>query len=484
MSDDTVQPDGYAHLTSNNISGAASNVKTTVPLDSKGDERRDMVVVNRTDFRTDLPLPPRSENHLSNSLAEQPGLKESAQGGLPRAGQENEIASTGLGSSSIPPQTPQKPSQSKRTGEIPELSSSGPESPPTVTPAQGVAGQLSPKTPSRPVSRSGVKGNERNGSISSSRRSKTKEKDTPVRANLPTSPPAASKIPERKKGRGIPRLLSFLNCCSAPEDANPIDSDNQISPPRKTNKLQPSQGRQATPTRKPDASAAESSTAESKEMSDEKIGGPPYSDIKAAELPKIQDREPESSSASQPPTSASQDSKDSKREEKSPIRQSPVPTDQEPIVSSTNMIIPPEEETSYGQANAPGTASPIPLEPSTTTTPPAESVINDRTREQEEKDKDIEMVDAPPEEPVDDGSMQMADSNQALPPPPPLAPQIDQGSSSVGANRSSVTSANALNERQTWLLPPVRPEFYGKKCLVLDLDETLVHASFKVWNHT
>ena len=479
-----MQPDGYAHLTSNNISGAASNVKTTVPLDSKGDERRDMVVVNRTDFRTDLPLPPRSENHLSNSLAEQPGLKESAQGGLSRAGQENEIASTGLGSSSIPPQTPQKPSQSKRTGEIPELSSSGPESPPTVTPAQGVAGQLSPKTPSRPVSRSGVKGNERNGSISSSRRSKTKEKDTPVRANLPTSPPAANKIPERKKGRGIPRLLSFLNCCSAPEDANPIDSDNQISPPRKTNKLQPSQGRQATPTRKPDASAAESSTAESKEMSDEKIGGPPYSDIKAAELPKIQDREPESSSASQPPTSASQDSKDSKREEKSPIRQSPVPTDQEPIVSSTNMIIPPEEETSYGQANAPGTASPIPLEPSTTTTPPAESVINDRTREQEEKDKDIEMVDAPSEEPVDDGSMQMADSNQALPPPPPLAPQIDQGSSSVGANRSSVTSANALNERQTWLLPPVRPEFYGKKCLVLDLDETLVHASFKVWNHT
>jgi RNA polymerase II subunit A small phosphatase-like protein len=31
-----------------------------------------------------------------------------------------------------------------------------------------------------------------------------------------------------------------------------------------------------------------------------------------------------------------------------------------------------------------------------------------------------------------------------------------------------------------YLLPPQAPEFKGKKCLVLDLDETLVHSSFKV----
>ena len=35
-------------------------------------------------------------------------------------------------------------------------------------------------------------------------------------------------------------------------------------------------------------------------------------------------------------------------------------------------------------------------------------------------------------------------------------------------------------EAQKYLLPPMRPEFRGKKCLVLDLDETLVHSSFKV----
>lgn len=29
------------------------------------------------------------------------------------------------------------------------------------------------------------------------------------------------------------------------------------------------------------------------------------------------------------------------------------------------------------------------------------------------------------------------------------------------------------------LLPPIAPEHAGRKCLVLDLDETLVHSSFK-----
>ncbi len=30
------------------------------------------------------------------------------------------------------------------------------------------------------------------------------------------------------------------------------------------------------------------------------------------------------------------------------------------------------------------------------------------------------------------------------------------------------------------LLPPIAPHHAGRKCLVLDLDETLVHSSFRV----
>lgn len=35
-------------------------------------------------------------------------------------------------------------------------------------------------------------------------------------------------------------------------------------------------------------------------------------------------------------------------------------------------------------------------------------------------------------------------------------------------------------EFESWLLPPLSTLHHGKKCLVLDLDETLVHSSFKV----
>lgn len=49
------------------------------------------------------------------------------------------------------------------------------------------------------------------------------------------------------------------------------------------------------------------------------------------------------------------------------------------------------------------------------------------------------------------------------PPPPPPAPEIP---SDAG--------------EQQWLLPPPLPHMQNRKCLVLDLDETLVHSSFKV----
>ena len=394
-----------------------------------------------------------------NSTAEQPVAKENL--GVSHIKQETEVAGSELSTGSSP-----NISQPKVVRDAP------------TQPPDPKSLPINPSVPSRPGSGSGVKGHERNGSIASSRRSKPKEKATSARGDLPTPTTAASGLPEKKKGKGVPRLLSFLNCCSAPEDANPIDSDNQISPPRKTNKIPPNQGRQATPVRKPDVSAAESSTAESKEMSDEKIGGPPYSEIKAAEQPKIQDKQLEPPSTSKPPASGSQESREMKQEEKPAVRQ---PSDQLDGTSGAPMSMGMPAE-AVAPPNVPETL-PTPPEPSTIPTPVQESTINDRTPEQEERDKDIEMVDAPPADPVDHGSVQVAESNQPLPPPPPLAPQSDPSSSSAGANRSSVTSANAISERQTWLLPPVRPEFHGKKCLVLDLDETLVHSSFKVWDY-
>lgn len=60
---------------------------------------------------------------------------------------------------------------------------------------------------------------------------------------------------------------------------------------------------------------------------------------------------------------------------------------------------------------------------------------------------------------------------QTLPPPPPV-PQIPTA--------DEVIEVDQMEQKQQWLLPPIAPRFKGKKCLVLDLDETLVHSSFKV----
>jgi RNA polymerase II subunit A small phosphatase-like protein len=57
-----------------------------------------------------------------------------------------------------------------------------------------------------------------------------------------------------------------------------------------------------------------------------------------------------------------------------------------------------------------------------------------------------------------------------LPPPPPV-PQAAPSQEAV---------PETSDAKQQWLLPPIAPRFKGKKCLVLDLDETLVHSSFKV----
>jgi RNA polymerase II subunit A small phosphatase-like protein len=60
-------------------------------------------------------------------------------------------------------------------------------------------------------------------------------------------------------------------------------------------------------------------------------------------------------------------------------------------------------------------------------------------------------------------------------------PTADNDDSGEKTHSDGTVVQNAVaKDKQQWLLPPLRPEFEGKKCLVLDLDETLVHSSFKV----
>lgn len=109
----------------------------------------------------------------------------------------------------------------------------------------------------------------------------------------------------------------------------------------------------------------------------------------------------------------------------------------------------------------------------------------DWTPAQSKRNSDVEMADAPAE--AQDTAEREATATSAapivevqnaeLPPPPPLAQTRSQL-----ITRDAPPVPGASQEKQVWLLPPLQPQFKGRKCLVLDLDETLVHSSFKILN--
>jgi len=236
-----------------------------------------------------------------------------------------------------------------------------------------------------------------------------------------------------------------------------------------------SQVRQTTPTSKPNNSAAESSTTGSKDLSDEKLlGGPPYSSLKSAGEPRVQDQQGPATSKATPNSEPTPFTTD---EDQNVTQAAPIVTQESPLppmdVSSPETPMEAAQQNDCVQQGA----SLIVLPPTPTVPVAAErhNAINEPIPLQEAADSDTDMVDAPPVEPVADNSQKNVMPKEAeivppLPPPPPI----------LGHDRSLTNNAPLISEQQKWLLPPMKPEFRGKKCLVLDLDETLVHSSFKI----
>jgi RNA polymerase II subunit A small phosphatase-like protein len=98
-------------------------------------------------------------------------------------------------------------------------------------------------------------------------------------------------------------------------------------------------------------------------------------------------------------------------------------------------------------------------------------------QEQKDGEGDVKMVDSDPVpkekvEPIVPVPRRDETANRPVLPPPPSVPPPGPS--------EEVASPEPAEQKQQWLLPPIAPKFQGKKCLVLDLDETLVHSSFKV----
>lgn len=221
---------------------------------------------------------------------------------------------------------------------------------------------------------------------------------------------------QRKKKGG---LLSLF-CCGVPDDAHPVDEPAD-APTHKVEKLPP---RPTTASRR--AQTPSEHTAASKSQAQEK-------DVAQTQNP------PEPSRAQRISGTTNQDQSTLAEESKQSTLIGAAPT--------VTVEPPRSQEAEAGASASEGPAA-------------------------KDGDGDTEMVDAAaleapePPQPVD---------TEDLPPPPapmpdaPTAPQNEGGL--VAASEQPPQDA---------LLPPIQPHFKGRKCLVLDLDETLVHSSFKV----
>ena len=247
----------------------------------------------------------------------------------------------------------------------------------------------------------------------------------------------------------------------------------------------------------PNASAGESSNTESKEVIVDNIAGPPYSELAPAAKPKIiEPREKVTPATEEPGVTNGQ--LPTTMEEKSIPGQStsgdqslPLSPPSGAAASSTNrnMEVTNAQEAFDEKSAAPGAdglvephSSPAAVAVADQSISKEEMAINDRTPQQEARD--VEMNEAPPapvvpeQQPTNQEPIIQSVPQTSLPPPPPITAPTRLAAAD---RRTSNGMTNA--EQQKWLLPPLdNSRFGGKKCLVLDLDETLVHSSFKVHN--
>lgn len=326
----------------------------------------------------------------------------------------------------------------------------------------------------------------RSGSIASSRR--LKKARTPSTANAPDR--GIEEIPtdaiaEKSKKRGVPKFLSILKCCSFHENANKAEASEKVVPADQAKVIRQSRENQTVPVVKPIASAESSSAEETKEVDGGKTARPPYSE----QTPVAESKAMSPTAHNGLPAKKAELPHDasSNLDEKQDFRNTVALDEPPPALPASNTgtarddVAPPAHPSGSVAANdREGTVASQAYSPDSLASP--EAGAKDSTPQRGTGDNDVIMAEAVPTAPLPSEQSKNPEVRTegqlpiSLPPPPPRAAQTQGG---VGVSRSQ-SNAAAPTERPPWLLPPLQPRFHGKKCLVLDLDETLVHSSFKV----
>ncbi|TKA73339.1 hypothetical protein B0A55_06781 [Friedmanniomyces simplex] len=325
----------------------------------------------------------------------------------------------------------------------------------------------------------------------------------------PTTQPSAR--PKKKRG-----LMAIL-CCSSSEDTDDHDMQGGAQAPKPVSTAQPSRVQQtAQSPQQANTSAQNTSTEGSKEVIDEKTIPPSQPNTEAI-LPANQSEKP---TQLLDPTMEKEKPMPAVPIEELPARNNPEP--QSPEISRQPV---PSANPASGPAHIDSSSDASALSPSTNPqvlvqapTPvishsQEDEIIADQTPKQRAQDEDIEMQDANAHLPhvpltVNEAATIAAgtvvagagaaaavegkrferngeDSSRNNPapttlPPPPGPPPIQteqpqsEGQKDYDGTVPSHQEPAPAEEGRKWLLGPLRPEFRGKKCLVLDLDETLI----------
>ncbi|KAI9751739.1 MAG: hypothetical protein M4579_005930, partial [Chaenotheca gracillima] len=306
----------------------------------------------------------------------------------------------------------------------------------------------------------------REGSTTSSQRTARARR----RAAAEEGPPVPGKegsdelaAPQRQKKSGLSRFFATLACCGSSDHTSSVDTEGPLVP-SKQSELPPARARQSTPAVKQEQIELVPHTTKSTDFVEDKSSRP----------------------------------RDSERTEVSSVGQLPaeeLPMAEKHLAQTEPKTLAPHQTLTTAESNPkelpppslPGTSEKIedtPAAPSSDAKAVMDAPVPGPSAEEAQaaEDSDVEMVDAPssPQEEAPREVPVIAPPRQIdLPPPPPLADRNPQPQPPPPSHESSRLTT-PLNDKQRWLLPPIQPQFKGKKCLVLDLDETLVHSSFKI----
>lgn len=318
--------------------------------------------------------------------------------------------------------------QSSQKGIQPSPTSTGLSGATVSGPAESI------ERPSR-ESKPSFTGRRRNGSAASSNRSLTSP-GTMISQAGHLGPSEAKGTFGTRRIKKRSSFLSFLNCCGIPDDANSTE-DTRL-PTKKINNVDSL----ARPTTSSKPGAAPVPAPLPAPIREKEVAGPSSAKV-AAE--SSQQTAPEAA-APQEPDSASLSN---------------------PAASEASGGNPPPPTVSVETPSDP-------INPNDTATPGQQL--------EEEGEKEAVVIKMPGESRARPGMAlplpeigSAAVDTQILPPPPPPRAEVENNQE----NRRN-TTADPVEDKQQWLLPPIAPRFKGKKCLVLDLDETLVHSSFKI----